>query len=236
MKIAFDENIPIAMVKVFQTFANERQLKKLIGGKFEIKSAKDYVPVSSDPDYKAKSDVPWLKRFASDGGKVVITDNRDMRHVPQERLALVEQGFIVVFLSNQWSGWKFFRKCALLLLWWPVIAAKVANKRTKPGSFWNIPSTWKENGKLTPVSNQDPKFLKIEQQKKAGRKKKVVKPVTEALAKTSDGPLFDYAQSKPTETSHGAQIAESKDGQAVTETGRREAIESLSQKGAGNRH
>jgi hypothetical protein len=29
--IAFDENFPLAMVRVFQTFAGERQLKKLIG-------------------------------------------------------------------------------------------------------------------------------------------------------------------------------------------------------------
>jgi hypothetical protein len=149
----------------------------LVGGSFEIKSAKDYTPLPGDPDYLARNDVPWLKRFATDGGKVVISDNRDMKNVPHERLALVELGFIVIFFENQWSGWKFFRKCALLLHWWPVIAAKIRSKRTKPGSFWHIPSNWPEKGKLKAVSNQDPKLLKIEAQRAKGRRaKKSAKP------------------------------------------------------------
>jgi hypothetical protein len=39
------------MVRVFQTFASERQLRKLVGGNFEIKSAKDYAPHPGDLDY-----------------------------------------------------------------------------------------------------------------------------------------------------------------------------------------
>ena len=76
MKIAFDENVPIAMVRVFQTFASERQLRKL-SGSFEIKSAADYTPRPGDPDYVPRSDVPWLKRFAADGGKVIISGNTE---------------------------------------------------------------------------------------------------------------------------------------------------------------
>ncbi|MCP3397147.1 hypothetical protein [Bradyrhizobium sp. CCGB20] len=133
MKIAFDENVPIAMVRVFQTFANERQLQKLISGKFEVESAKDYSPTKDDPDYVPHSDVPWVKRFAAAGGKAIISDNTDMKRQPHERLALIECGMIVIFFESQWSGWKFFRKCALLLHWWPEIAMKL--KRAKPGSL-----------------------------------------------------------------------------------------------------
>jgi hypothetical protein len=32
--------------------------------------------------------VPWLKRFAADGGKVVISGDTKMKSVPHERLAL----------------------------------------------------------------------------------------------------------------------------------------------------
>jgi len=197
VKIAFDENIPIAMVRVFQTFANERQLQNLVGGKFEIKSARDYTPLPGDADHIPKNDVPWLRRFAADGGKVVISDNRDMKKVPQERLALVELGLIVLFFENQWSGWKFFRKCALLLHWWPVIAAKIKSKKTKPGTFWHIPSNWPENGRLKSVSNQDQKALQIEKQKAAsGRPKRKQKSAQTPKPKTSDshGPLFDFAK------------------------------------------
>jgi hypothetical protein len=53
VKIAFDENIPMAMVRVFQTFATEKQLKKLTGN-FTIESAKDYTPKPQDHDYLPK--------------------------------------------------------------------------------------------------------------------------------------------------------------------------------------
>src|ERR1700733_1539875 len=123
------------MVRAFRAFASERQLRKITGD-FEIKSAKEYAPLPGDPDFLRKNDVPWLKRFAADGGKVVISGNTRMRLVPHERLALVEHGFVVIFFENQWSNWKFFRKCALLLHWWPSVATRV--KRGKPG-FWYIP-------------------------------------------------------------------------------------------------
>lgn len=209
MKIAFDENIPLAMVRVFQTFANERQLQKLVGGVFEIKSAKDYTPIPGDADYQPKNDVPWLRRFAKDGGKVVISDNRNMKNVPHERLALVELGFIVLFFEPQWSGWKFFRKCALLLHWWPVIATKIKSKKTKPGTFWHIPSNWPEQGRLKSVSNQDQKFLKIEQQRAAGKRRKKVQEIPDQ-PKSSDGPLFDFAKNKRTKRKKKTDVQQAK--------------------------
>ena len=178
------------MVRVFQTFASERQLQKL-SGKFEVKSAKDYTPRPGDSDYVAGSDVPWLKRFAADGGKVVISGNTDMKNVPHERLALIECGFVVIFFESQWSNWKFFRKCALLLHWWPQVAAKA--RKAKPGSFWHIPCHWQEKGKLRKVPNEDPRLLKIERQKKKTRKRKT-KPKIETLVPPTAGPLFEYVK------------------------------------------
>lgn len=177
------------MVKVFQTFASERQLRNLIKGAFEIKSAKDYTPQRGDVDYVPKSDVPWLKRFAADGGKVVISGNTKMKLVPHERLALIDGGFVVFFFESQWSGWKFFRKCSLLLHWWPQIAAKA--RRAKPGSFFHIPCNWPEDGKLRKVSNEDPKALRIQRQQRKPRKRKA-KEKTDAPAQSAIGPLFEY--------------------------------------------
>ena len=91
MKIAFDENVPIAMVKVFQTFANERQLKRKIGA-FEITSATSFTPKPGEGDYLKKNDVPWIKRFAAAGGTVIISGDTEMRYVPHERLALIRAG------------------------------------------------------------------------------------------------------------------------------------------------
>ena len=139
MKASFDQNVPIGVVKVLQAFANERQFSK-ISGNFIIKAAQDYTPKPGDDDFRLKDDVPWLKRFADDGGRVVISGDVRMRNKPHERLALVEHKFLVIFFENQWSDWKFWRKCALLIHWWPVIAAKI--KRHKKPSFFHVPCNW----------------------------------------------------------------------------------------------
>lgn len=199
MKIAFDENVPICMVRVFQTFAKERQLRKLVGD-FEIQSAADYTPNPGDPDYAKKNDVPWIKRFSAAGGRVIISGNTEMKNVPHERLALVQEGMVVIFFESKWNNWKFFRKCALLLHWWPVVAKKL--KTAKRGTFWHIPLTWNENGKLRKASTEDPKKLKMERQLKAKKTRKAAKKkqtvVIEPVA-PAQGSLFDLMPTRTDE-------------------------------------
>lgn len=164
MKVAFDEHIPLAMVRAFQTFASERQLRHLSSG-LVIESARDYAPKDGDGDFQRGSDVPWIRRFAKAGGRIIISGDTNMMREPHERLALIESGMIVFFFSSKWSGWKFFRKCSLLLHWWPDIASRA--KRAKKGTFWRIPSNWNEKGRLEAVSTEDRKLVKITSQKAA---------------------------------------------------------------------
>jgi hypothetical protein len=176
LKVAFDENVPPAMVRVFQTFANERQLKKVIGS-IEVTSAKAYTPQRGDADYRRKSDEPWIKRFAADGGKVIISGDTNMRYVPHERLALIQAGMLVFFFDGKWSTWGFFHKCSLLIHHWPAIARRI--NRTHSAAFWQIPLSWSEKAKLRRTSLDDPRKLKLEQQlkkKRPTRKKKLVEP------------------------------------------------------------
>lgn len=168
MKVAFDENMPIALVRVFKTFAGERQLRRLSGSSLIVESALDYVPKPGEKGHGLKSDVPWIRKFAEAGGKVVISGNTRMRQTPFERLALIEAGMIVVFFENRWNGWNFFRKCALLLHWWPVVAKKL--KTAKPKEFWCVPCSWDDKGKLRPLSNEDQRKLRMERQIAAGDK------------------------------------------------------------------
>lgn len=198
MKIAFDENVPMALVRVFETFTDERSSKKLIGN-FIVESAKQYTPAKADSDYIAKNDVPWIKRFHKAGGRVVISGNTEMRNIPHERLALIECGMLVIFFPDKWNSWGFFDKCAHLMHWWPKIAAKA--RTGKKGTFWSVPLNWtaKEKGKLTPLSNKDPKELKLEKHAKAkvvrlkkAKGAKVVK--TPVVPGPRDGEdLFAYA-------------------------------------------
>jgi len=169
VKIAFDENIPIAMVKVFKAFAGEKQFQK-ISTNLSIESAKDYTPKPGDADYMPGNDAPWICRFAAAGGKVVISGNTDMMWKPHERLALLEQGLIVVFFEDRWNNWKFFTKCALLLFWWPILVARL--RTAKPKTFWRILSVWDEKAKLRELSTDDPRMLQIQKRQNAKREKK----------------------------------------------------------------
>ena len=88
-KVVFDQNVPIGLVKVLQAFSSEKQFRK-ISGNFEIKSATDYTPRSREMRITfLKNDVPWLKRFADDGGRVVISGDTNMKSRAHERLAVI---------------------------------------------------------------------------------------------------------------------------------------------------
>jgi hypothetical protein len=164
LRIAFDEHIPPTMVRVFQAFATDKQLLKL-SADLVIEKAQTYYPAPHDPDYLRRSDAPWVRRFAKAGGSVVISGNTRMKLVPHERLAFVEEGVIVIFFESSWNNWGYFKKCSLLLHWWPMLVRQI--KTAKPGSFWHIPAAWPktDEAKLRPVPNHDLKLEKIERQK-----------------------------------------------------------------------
>ena len=161
MKVAFDEHVPPALVRALQSFANESQFKRLTGG-YEITKAKDYAPRDSDTDFEAGSDVPWVKRYAADGGQIIISGDVMMMSRSHERLALLEAGLIVCFFTPQWSSWKFNRKCALLINWWPVIVKTMAT--AEKSTFWQIPSNWQEDGSLISLPTNDKKLARIQKQ------------------------------------------------------------------------
>lgn len=152
MKIAFDENVPPVLVKVFKTLASEGDILSA-----EILSAREYsVP-------RAPSDVPWLEKFAEDGGKVVISGDKRMRSNLHERKALADKGFITFFFASHWNNEGPFNKSAMLLRWWPQIQETL--RSAKPGQCFEMPYQW-TGGKLREVTPPGGR------KRKPGRKKK----------------------------------------------------------------
>ncbi len=147
MKIAFDENVPVQMVRVFKALGQEKRFKTL---NLEIVSAADYTPKPTDPDYSPDNDVPWLARFASDGGQVIISGDTDMIEVPHELEALRRGAFTVFFFERKWNRWGFYEKTSLLLFHWPVILAKL--KAAKRPRFWCVPNHFRSDGVLRDVT------------------------------------------------------------------------------------
>jgi hypothetical protein len=139
LKVAFDEHVPTALAKVFISLAKERPIRRVSEGLI-FEQAADYAPSTGDRDYVKKSDVPWLDRFAAAGGHAVISGDTKMRERVHERLALYNNGFVVIFFEAQWGSWNFFRKTALMVHWWEEITHKI--KHTDKGTFWAVPSAW----------------------------------------------------------------------------------------------
>jgi hypothetical protein len=161
LKVVFDENIPAAMLRVFRLFHAERSLKHIVHG-VVLESAKDYTPSPLDADHEPKNDVPWIRRYSAAGGKVIISGDTKMTLVPHERLALVQEGMIVVFFAPKWANWPFNRKAALLLHWWPTILRHV--RKAKPG-FYAVPCAWpEEKAKLRAMQMEDPRLVKMRRQ------------------------------------------------------------------------
>jgi len=183
LKIAFDENVPAAMLRMFQGFHNERALKHLVDG-IELVKAQSYYPRAGDKDYR-RSDDPWIRRFAVDGGKVILSGDGKMLQRQHEKLALKECGMVAVFLPGKWSTWKLCQKASLLLHWWPVIVSEVRNYEQ---GFYRVPKAWPVDGtmNLVRIADADLKMQKIEQQKSLQTSVQKVRKGREPLSGTPD--------------------------------------------------
>jgi len=129
LKIAFDENVPSEMAMVFQTLA--KQIGVLNA---EIVLAKSYRPDGE------KGDEHWTRRFAADGGQVVISGDTRMRSRVHELAALVESGLVTYFSERKWSTVSFFTKSAMLLHWWKPVRDHM--ETAQRGTCWEIPFQW----------------------------------------------------------------------------------------------
>jgi hypothetical protein len=116
----------------------------------EIVSARQYAPP------KAESDVPWIERFAKDGGKVIISGDARMRGKLHEQKALRDAGFIVIFFARRWNNMNAYNKAAMLIRWWPFILGAI--EAAAPGQFFEVPCSWHGSAlrEVTPPKRRKP--------------------------------------------------------------------------------
>ena len=196
MKVAFDENVPIAMVRVFEALASQNQIQALVRD-LEVFSAKDFTPRPGDADYSPRNDAPWVRRFAASGGRVIISGNTRMQRVPHERLAMVHAGMVVLFFEAKWNNLRFFPKCAILLQWWPEVA-KIVRDAEAP-SFWRIPASLDPKHAVQRFSHDDQALLRIERQKAEQPKKAAERAAKGSKSPLSSAPLLEYNTDIPAE-------------------------------------
>ena len=151
------------MLRMFAGFNGERALRHIVDG-VDIVHAQNYYPSELDEDYSAKNDAPWIRRFAEDGGRVVISGDVKMLQRPHEKLALLECNIAAVFFPKRWSEWPLCQKMSLLIHWWPTI---VIQTKDAEAGFFRVPESWprKKEKSLNRIPDGDLKMMKIERQK-----------------------------------------------------------------------
>lgn len=134
MKIHADENVSHRLVEALN----------LAGVKHsEIELSSVY-----SVGHKGWSDVDWVSEFAADGGRAILSGDKDFqRKMPQIR-AITNTGLIVILLPERWNTANLNIKAASILIWWDEIERKL--KSAPQGTIWKlkwikIPSTYIEN-------------------------------------------------------------------------------------------
>lgn len=141
------------MVTVFRSLASDGGVLNC-----EIVSAKEYRPIDE------RGDEHWVRRFAKDGGQIVISGDTKMRARVHELAALIEAGLVTYFFERKWSDVSFFTKSAMLLHWWEPVRKHMDTAAR--ATCWEIPYqwTWKD---LVDVS-VDPSQIAKARENKAG--------------------------------------------------------------------
>jgi hypothetical protein len=129
LKIALDENIPAAVVKMLSGLAKGDDSQRIT-----VVSAKKYRAITEHNDEN------WVRRFARAHGNVVITGDARIRGNLHEQAAFFQADMITFFFDAAWNGYNLHNKAAMLMTWWPAIIEKA--KTSRPGDSWEMPSHW----------------------------------------------------------------------------------------------
>lgn len=127
MKVALDENLPSLLVAMITGLSADGQLKH------DVCSAAKYSPGPGAPD-----DLVWIRPFVADGGRAIISGEKEMRSVPHYLKAIQETGVVAYYMPARFSQFKMEAKAGHVLTWWNPIIEHAASAAS--GSQWMVPS------------------------------------------------------------------------------------------------
>jgi predicted nuclease of predicted toxin-antitoxin system len=84
------------------------------------------------------ADETWVPKFASEGGRAIITADANMLKRPHQILAIQQSGVIGLILPSVWAQSKRHVQASSLIYFWPEIEACFT--AGAPGEFWRIPT------------------------------------------------------------------------------------------------
>lgn len=84
-------------------------------------------------------DETWLPRFASEGGRAIITADANMLKRPHLIAAVQRSGLCGLILPSAWAHARRNVQAASLIRFWPEIEAIFT--AAQPGEFWRLPTS-----------------------------------------------------------------------------------------------
>lgn len=152
MRIRADEHVSPEIVRAVKTLAHPS---------FELDSI-------YDAGHRGDNDVPWITKFARDGGKIILSADADFHKKPHQIAAVGDLGLIVIHLPSRWANAKCRLQAAHILYWWDCIEQTL--RSSKPRDFWRVPWGFPENLSLSPLKvNYDAARRKVRKANRPSR-------------------------------------------------------------------
>lgn len=130
MRIAFDENMPPAVVRALQVLVAS-----------ENAGAREAIEVLHALDLAARGtgDVPLIHRIADGaiGKAALVTADRRQRTRAHERRAFEDAGVVGIVLARQWNQAPMWTRAQLVLAWWFEWIRTIDG--AAPGTVWSCP-------------------------------------------------------------------------------------------------
>jgi PIN like domain len=127
LRVRLDENLSYRVANALKAFLANRS-------GLEVTWVRDFNPPGTN-------DPIWIRKFAHDGGYVIVSGDDNILQKWPNLIAYVESGLISFFppvgFQHKLTG---FAQAALLIRWWPSIIEKA--KISDRGTCWRIPMTW----------------------------------------------------------------------------------------------
>ena len=124
MKVRADEHVAPKIVQVLRIIA--------LSTGWELTGVREF--------HAARTlDETWLPRFASEGGKAIITADANMLKRPHLIAAVQQSGVCGIILPSVWAQARRNIQAASLIYFWPEIEATLTTAQA--GEFWRVPTT-----------------------------------------------------------------------------------------------
>jgi hypothetical protein len=97
--------------------------------------------------HRGLDDVPWVTKFAREGGKVILSADTDFHKKPHQIAAVHELGLMVVELPSRWANSRCRLQASHILYWWEAIEQAIGSGN--PSDFLRVPWGFPEKPALT---------------------------------------------------------------------------------------